>query len=201
MPTSGREPLVVTFSDASTGDIKSRSWDFGDGGTTNITTNSVVHTYTAGTYPVTLIVSGAGGVDTNTQASYITANTAYQSWQIQYFGSTGNPDAAPSADADGTGQNNLFKYVAGLDPTKSDSVFVLNVTGVPNVSTQQVLTFFPVADGRTYTPVFSTDLSPDGWTPLTGYDGPVTNGSQVTITDLDATQSNKFYRIRITYPF
>jgi hypothetical protein len=28
----------------------------------------------------------------------------------------------------------------------------------------------------------------------------VTNGSQVTVTDLSATQSNKFYRLLITLP-
>ena len=28
-----------------------------------------------------------------------------------------NPDAAPDADVTGTGQDNLFKYTAGLDPT------------------------------------------------------------------------------------
>ncbi|MGD0651252.1 MAG: hypothetical protein ABSA97_08965 [Verrucomicrobiia bacterium] len=38
------------------------------------------------------------------------------------------------------------------------------------------------------------------WTQLTSYAGPVTNGEQVTITDLNATQSNKSYRIDISLP-
>ena len=33
------------------------------------------------------------------------------SWQVQYFGQN-NSEAGPTVDADGTGQNNLFKYVA-----------------------------------------------------------------------------------------
>jgi len=35
---------------------------------------------------------------------------------------------------------------------------------------------------------------------LTGYTGPTTNSPEVTITDLSATEANKFYRIRISYP-
>jgi hypothetical protein len=49
------------------------------------------------------------------------------SWQVQYFG-TNNTEGVASADADGTGQNNLFKYLAGLDPTNSASV--LRVTAI-----------------------------------------------------------------------
>jgi PKD repeat protein len=123
-PTSGKVPLAVTFTDTSTGNITGRFWDFGDGSTTNTVTNSLVHTYlVAGTYPVTLIATGPGGAGTNAQPGYVTALTPYQAWQIQYFDSTNNPSAAPDADADGTGQNNLLKFTAGLDPTNAASVF------------------------------------------------------------------------------
>ena len=44
-PTNGTEPLVVTFTDTSTGTITNRFWDFGDTSSTNVTTNSVTHTY------------------------------------------------------------------------------------------------------------------------------------------------------------
>jgi PKD repeat protein/endonuclease/exonuclease/phosphatase family metal-dependent hydrolase len=71
-PTNGVEPVVVTFVDTSTGNISSRFWDFGDGGTTNVTTNSVAHTYSAGNYTVKLIATGPGGVSTNTKPNYIT---------------------------------------------------------------------------------------------------------------------------------
>ncbi|HUI06258.1 MAG TPA: fibronectin type III domain-containing protein, partial [Verrucomicrobiae bacterium] len=47
----------------------------------------------------------------------------FQLWQMQYFGSISDPAAQPTADADGTGQDNLFKFEAGLDPTNSASVF------------------------------------------------------------------------------
>jgi PKD repeat protein len=199
-PTSGTEPLTVTFSDTSTGTITNRFWDFGDASTTNTTTNSVVHTYAAGTYTVTLVTTGPAGSSTNTQTAYINVLTAFQTWQVQYFGSTNNSNAAPSVDADGTGQNNLFKYVAGLDPTNPASVFVLSVASVTNQVAQDNLMFNPLATGRTYTPQFSTDLVNDSWSPLPGYAGPVTNGGQVTITDTNAVGPQKFYRIDITYP-
>jgi len=73
-PTSGVIPLAVAFTDTSTGNITNRFWDFGDGNTSNTTAASVSYTYTAaGTYTVSLIVSGYGGSSTNTQSSYITA--------------------------------------------------------------------------------------------------------------------------------
>jgi len=127
-PTNGTAPLRVTFTDTSTGSITNRFWDFGDSSTTNVTTNVVAHTYAAGTYNVSLIVNGAGGSGTNTQAAYITVLTAFQSWQIQYFGSTNNPAADPNADPDGDGQNNLAEFLAGTDPTNGTSA--LQITSV-----------------------------------------------------------------------
>ena len=124
-------------------------------------------------------------------------------WMLAYFNHpTGQSadNSLASEDADGTGQDNLFKYVAGLNPIDPTSVFVLNIDSVPNQPSQNYLLFTPLALGRTYIPQFSLDLVGGIWTELTGFAGPVTNGGQVSITDLTATQSNKFYRIHITYP-
>ena len=122
-------------------------------------------------------------------------------WQVQYFG-LNNAKAAPTTDADGTGQNNLFKYVAGLDPTNPASVFVLKIASVPGQPNQKNLLFNPVAGGRTYTPQFRTDMVNGTWATLTGIGGPTTNvpQAQVTVTDLSATQPQKFYRIDISLP-
>ncbi len=71
IPTNGTAPLTVSFTDNSVGNISNWSWDFGDGNTSSEQNPS--HTYTvAGTYTVTLIVSGAGGADTLSQKDYIT---------------------------------------------------------------------------------------------------------------------------------
>jgi PKD repeat protein/endonuclease/exonuclease/phosphatase family metal-dependent hydrolase len=71
-PTTGTDSLAVTFVDTSTGSITNRFWDFGDSSTTNVTTNSVAHAYSNGTYTVTLITSGPLGSSTNTRPNYIT---------------------------------------------------------------------------------------------------------------------------------
>ncbi len=72
-PTSGTEPLNVSFTDQSSGSITSWSWTFGDGGSS--TSQSPSHTYTSdGTYSVTLTVTGPGGSDGETKTNYITVN-------------------------------------------------------------------------------------------------------------------------------
>ncbi len=72
-PTAGMAPLTVQFSDASTGSIAVRTWDFGDGVTS--TAQSPAHSYTAaGVYNVALTVTGPGGSDTETKAAYITVS-------------------------------------------------------------------------------------------------------------------------------
>lgn len=72
-PTSGQKPLTVNFTDQSTGQITSRSWTFGDGGTSTATNSSRTYT-TAGTYTVALTVTGPGGSNTATRNNYITVN-------------------------------------------------------------------------------------------------------------------------------
>ena len=72
-PTSGTEPLNVNFTDLSTGSISSWSWTFGDGGSS--TAQNPSHTYnSAGTFDVTLTVTGPGGSDGETKNGYITVN-------------------------------------------------------------------------------------------------------------------------------
>ena len=80
-PTTGTAPLEVSFTDGSTGDIDTWSWNFGDGGTS--TEQSPAHTYSdPGTYTVTLEVTGPGGSDTRTRANYITVNAALTQYDL-----------------------------------------------------------------------------------------------------------------------
>jgi PKD repeat protein len=75
-PNSGPAPLAVGFNDMSTGAVSSRSWDFGDGGSS--TAQSPVHTYdTPGTYAVTLSVSGPDGSDTHTEVDFVTITSIF----------------------------------------------------------------------------------------------------------------------------
>ena len=145
-PTSGTEPLLVTFTDTSSGNVTNSSWDFGDSTTTNTTSTNLTHTYAAGTWDVSLIATGPGGSSTNTQSSLITVLTAFQAWQIQYFGSTTNTAADPNADPDGDGMNNFAEFLAGTDPTDSDSV--LRITSIAQEGDDMRITW-TMGSGRT----------------------------------------------------
>lgn len=202
--TNGAPALTVSFTDSSSGIVTNWFWNFGDGATLSTTnTQTPSHTYTnAGVYTVTETANGPGGSSTQTQTGLITVYTAFQSWQLQYFGSTNAPQAQPGADADGTGQNNEFKFVAGLNPTNSASVFTFNISPVPNEPTWMNLSYSPAVAGRTYTPWFTTDLTSVPWAPLTSIaPQAVTNGNTVTITDTNAVQPQaEFYEIEISNP-
>ena len=72
--TSGAAPLLVSFTNDSTGNYTSSLWNFGDNTTSNQT--NPAHSYTnPGTYSVTLTVSGPGGTDVETKTGYIQVYT------------------------------------------------------------------------------------------------------------------------------
>ena len=94
-PTSGTAPLTVTFYDASTGSITNGYWQFGDGGVTNTTATTVLHSYAAaGTYTVSLVVSGPGGASTSTQPNLITVAAPPQP-PVAAFSATPTSGTAP----------------------------------------------------------------------------------------------------------
>lgn len=73
--TGGSAPLSVQFTDLSVGSPTAWSWDFGDGVTS--TQQHPQHTYTsAGSYSVTLTVTGPGGHRTLARNSYIQVDVA-----------------------------------------------------------------------------------------------------------------------------
>ena len=119
-------------------------------------------------------------------------------WQVQYFG-LNNPRAAPGADADGTGQTNLFKYLAGLNPLDPGSRFTLNISPVPGQPGKINLIFSPRLSDRSYTVESNAQLTATGWSAITA-SAPSDNGQQRTVTDLNATGARKFYRVEITKP-
>jgi PKD repeat protein len=72
-PTSGAAPLTVQFTDTSTGNPTSWSWNFGDG--TTSTAQNPSHVYaSAGTYDVSLTATNLAGSDSKTVADYITVS-------------------------------------------------------------------------------------------------------------------------------
>jgi hypothetical protein len=69
-PTVCNGPTTVSFTDLSTGEITSWSWDFGDGHTSTLQNPSNYYNHN-GTYTVTLTVTGPGGTDVETKIGYI----------------------------------------------------------------------------------------------------------------------------------
>ena len=69
-PVNGKSPMKVQFTDTSTGNPTSWTWDFGDGTTSTLRHPS--HDYTTnGRYTVRLTVRNAGGSSTTTKTNYI----------------------------------------------------------------------------------------------------------------------------------
>jgi len=120
-------------------------------------------------------------------------------WQYHYFG-LNNPDAAPTADPTACGQNNLFKYTAGLDPTNAASLFLFRIELAQEQPGQAKLIFSPRWNDRTYSPIYSTNLlATTSWTNL--LTTTVTdNSTERTVVDTNALDTARFYRIRISYP-
>jgi PKD repeat protein len=71
-PTSGTVPLNVQFTDLSSGEPTSWSWNFGDGAASSL--QNPVHIYSSnGTYSVSLTVSNINGSNTITKDNFISA--------------------------------------------------------------------------------------------------------------------------------
>jgi PKD repeat protein len=69
-PLAGLAPLLVDFTNLSTGAISGHAWSFGDGGTSSAASPS--HTYlAAGTYTVVLTETGPGGTSVRTRTDYV----------------------------------------------------------------------------------------------------------------------------------
>jgi DNA/RNA endonuclease G (NUC1)/PKD repeat protein len=197
-PTSGVEPLNVTFTDTSTGTISNRFWNFGDNNTTNVTTNVVSHAYAAGTYTVTLMASGSVGVSTMTRPSYVTALTAFQAWQNQYFPDVNDPRRAPDADPDGDGMSNMQEFLAGTDPT--DSTSSLRITSVARQG-DDVLVGWTTPSGRTNALQFAVGAAGGSYSNNFSDLFIVTNALGAVTNHLDSGAATnvpaRYYRIRL----
>ena len=119
-------------------------------------------------------------------------------WQVQYFG-LGNPSANPGVDPDFDGQTNGFEFVTGTIPTDANSLFRLRIEKVAGQPTRKNLIFSPRFPSRTYTPQYRTSLTAGSFLALSGTTT-TDNGSERTVTDLNATDDFRFYRVGVSYP-
>jgi hypothetical protein len=76
--TTGKEPLTVTFADASAGEVSAWAWDFDSDGTIDSTDPNPTHLFeTAGSYTVTLTVGGPEGTDTTIRVGFILVKQSF----------------------------------------------------------------------------------------------------------------------------
>ncbi len=76
-PLAGDSPLIVRFTDRSTGTITKREWDFNNDGTIDSTARNPIYFYRGpGVYSVRLVVTGPEGTDQEVKERYITVNGA-----------------------------------------------------------------------------------------------------------------------------
>ena len=90
-PLTGDAPLLVSFTDQSTGGAAtSWLWNFGDGTTSNL--QNPTHTYTkSGPYAVLLSVGGPGGSDYELKLNYINVSDAWNNLGNGLAGTYGVP--------------------------------------------------------------------------------------------------------------
>lgn len=113
-------------------------------------------------------------------------------WQIQWFGQA-NPLGLATADASGTGQTNLFKWLAGLDPLDPSARFVVLPGALQgNAAT---LSFGPCNLGRRYTLLKSADFVQ--WTALPPVEA-VSAGQNLSVTDPSPLAGTTFYKVDVS---
>jgi alpha-tubulin suppressor-like RCC1 family protein len=121
-------------------------------------------------------------------------------WRRTHFGGTGqttNHLSCAGCDASGTGQNNKFKYVAGLHPLNPTDIFTFQISE-GQMPGQKLLMYHPVAKARIYSFRYSTNLVTGGEQPLTDFTRTQITGGQGVVTDLSALDSSRFYRVGIS---
>jgi PKD repeat protein len=78
VPTSGAVPLTVEFTNISTGDYDTCTWDFGDG-ESDIRCSDIHHTYEqTGAHSVKLTVTEIGGIGVERKVDYVTVTEGYE---------------------------------------------------------------------------------------------------------------------------
>ncbi len=119
--------------------------------------------------------------------------SAFERWQIQWFGSTAAEAAAPGADPDGDGQANAAEQIAGTDPTDPRSRFVLSIASASGA----LQLSWPAVVGQTYQVQSCSDLAVAGWAPLASL---TATASTATYAPAPSGDARRFYRVTTPAP-
>jgi PKD repeat protein len=122
-PLTGDAPLMVAFTDESTGAPTSWAWDFNNDGTTDSTSQSPSYTYTSpGTYTVKLTVSNALGSDDETKTGYITVKTPAPVADFTYTPASGAAPLTVAFTDASTGVVNSYAWDFNNDGTTDSTL-------------------------------------------------------------------------------
>jgi PKD repeat protein len=177
-PTSGPAPLGVGFHDGSTGAITSRLWFFGDGRVG--TGPNPTHTFkSAGSYPVTLVISGPFGTDVEMKSGFVTVTTKSVPAPVSGFSGTPTSGFAPlkvsfTDTSSGDVSSHLWLFGDGLSSALANPKHTYGAPGsytvMHRVSGQGGIDEHTVAS-------FVTVTSAPVPAPLAGFSGTPTSGS------------------------
>ena len=152
--------------------------------------------------PLDSSVTDAGGVSLLTEwiTGVLLGYRSFADWQTAQFGDSNLPDAAPDADPDHDGANNLVEYLTGTDPKTDRDVWQPHIKQSGN----SVEISFPQIANRGFQVESADGLeSPFSWQPLDVPGNrpafPATS-STATLADVITNGPFRFYRVRIFEP-
>jgi len=112
-------------------------------------------------------------------------------WQIYFFGSTTSPNAAPTADPDHDGADNLNEFINLTDPTDANSVERLQAMAL---EPQSVVLSWNASRGRIYTLQRTFSLSAPSWRQV----APGMIGDNTTHSFTNSNPGTSFYRLSVS---
>jgi hypothetical protein len=165
-------------------------------------------------YTVTAVSSN--GESAMSGSAGATPLSAFQSWQMAYFGCWARPQADPAADPDGDGMSNTNEFLAGFDPTNPAAY--PHITGIAVTNGTDVAISYLASNGNTNYPggpmtrtnvldcatgtadsSYANNFASAGLTNILS--GGTGLGTNVTVIEsFGATNSARYYRVRVLVP-
>jgi predicted outer membrane repeat protein len=154
--------------------------------------------YYTRTYDYPSVPNAGGGDGTDIGAYELeTFFDPFVIWQFQNFGCTNCPQAAPTADPDGDGADNMAEFLAGTNPNNPSSAFrVLAVTRQGN----DLLVKWQTAGGHTNVLQSSSTLAQGSFSDISSNIViPGTGDATNTYLEIGAALNgtNSYYRVRL----
>jgi PKD repeat protein len=193
-PTSGLQPLEVVFTSTATGTIASYAWNVDADTDIEGTAATYTHTYTdAGTYGVTLTVTGPGGSNPKTVADMITVTSAAPTPTTATTQTT-QEDGSTTISLTATDPNGqTVTFAITTDPTNGTATLSgTDITYTPNANFYGTDSVDYTASNGTYTSdpvtITITVTGEDDGNPTTNDVSATTDEDTAVTVNLDATE-------------